>query len=185
MPRAVHIKRGNVIRWRETLWKVLETQQTSIGKKGAYIQMKLQNLEDDHTETSRFSSGENLEKAYTETRQMEYLYEDGVSYVFMNPESGAQVRLDEGQVAHALPYMAYNTRVDVLFAEGRPIDVELPASVVLEVTETQPAVRGDTATSVTKPAEVETGLTVKVPGHIREGEKIQVDTRTGEFLGRA
>lgn len=185
MPRATQINKGNVINWRDQLWRVTDTQQTFIGKKGAYIQMKLQNLDDGHTEQHRFSSDDDVEKAYVETRRMEYLYQDGPSYVFMDPRSGQQVYLGEDIVEGCLPYLSYNTEVDVVFHEDTPIDVELPASVTLEVTSTDPAVRGDTATSVTKPAEVETGLTVKVPGHVEEGDKIQVDTRTGEFLGRA
>jgi elongation factor P len=183
--RAVQIKKGNVIRWRDGLWQVTDTQQTFIGKKGAYIQMKLQNLRDGHSETNRFSSSDEVDRVFVEGRRMEYLYEDGVSYVFMDPDTGEQVHLDEKVVSDALPYLGYNTEVEVQFYEGRPLAVELPASVVLEVIKTEPAVRGNTATAVTKPAEVETGLTVKVPGHIKKGDRIQVDTRSGEFLGRA
>lgn len=185
MARAVRIKTGNVVRWRDELWKVLETQQTSVGKKGAYIQMKLQNLDDGHIETNRFASSDEVEKAFLESRRMEYLYEDGVGYVFMDPETGEQIHIGGDLLGDATRYLAYNTEVTVQFYEDRPINVELPPSVTLEVTGTEPAVRGDTATGVTKPAEVETGLVVKVPGHIKTGEKIQVDTRTGEFLGRA
>ncbi len=185
MARAVRIKTGNVVRWRDELWKVLETQQTSVGKKGAYIQMKLQNLDDGHIETNRFASSDEVEKAFLESRRMEYLYEDGVGYVFMDPETGEQIHIGGDLLGDATRYLAYNTEVTVQFYEDRPINVDLPPSVTLEVTGTEPAVRGDTATGVTKPAEVETGLVVKVPGHIKTGEKIQVDTRTGEFLGRA
>jgi len=90
-----------------------------------------------------------------------------------------------GKMADAASYLAYNAEVAIELCKGKPVRVEMPASVVLEVTKTEPSVRGDTATAVTKPAELETGITVKVPGHIRQGEKIRVDTRTGEFLGRA
>jgi len=183
--RAVRIKTGNVIRWRDELWKVLQTQQTFVGKKGAYIQIKLQNLDDGHIETNRFASSDQVEKVFLEERRMEYLYEDGVGYVFMDPETGEQTHIEQDLLGEATDYLAYNTDVQIQFHEGRPIGVELPPSVTLEVTKTEPAVRGDTATSVTKPAEVETGLVVKVPGHIKKGENIQVNTRTGEFLGRA
>lgn len=185
MARAVQIKKGNVINWRGQLWTVIDTQQTFIGKKGAYVQMKLQSLDDGHIETNRFASSDEVDRAFVETRRMEYLYEDGVSYVFMDPGTGEQVHLGEDLVADALPYLAYNTEVEIQVHQGRPVGLSLPPSVKLEVTRTQPAVRGDTATAVTKPAEVETGLVVKVPGHIKQGERIQVDTRTGEFLGRA
>lgn len=185
MPRAGQIKKGNVIKWRDQLWKVADTQQTFTGKRGAYFQIKLQSLDDGHVETERFNSGQDVEKAFVETRRMQYLYQDGHSYVFMDPVTGDQVLIGEAVLSSVLPYLAYNAEAEVQLHEGRAVSVELPASVVLEVTRTDPAVRGDTATAVTKPAEVETGLTVKVPGHVKTGDRIQVDTRTGEFLGRA
>jgi len=183
--RAVQIRKGHVIKWRGELWKVTDTQQVFFGKRGAYHQMKLQNVNDGHVEQNRFASDEEVEKAFLETRKMEFLYQDGDSYVFMDPGNGEQVHIAEDVVKDQLPYISYNAQVDVSFHEGRALSVELPASVVLEVTHTEPAVKGDTATSVTKPAELETGLTVKVPGHVKIGDKVQVDTRTGEFLGRA
>lgn len=185
MPRATQIKRGNVIKWREQLWRVVAVQQTFTGKHGAYYQMKLQNLEDGHVETQRFGTSDDVERAFVEARRMQYLYQDGPSYVFMDPTTGEQVHIGEPLLKDALPYLAYNAEVEVQFHQQRAVALELPASVELEVTRTDPAVRGDTATSVTKPAEVETGLVVKVPGHIKTGDRIQVDTRTGEFLGRA
>jgi elongation factor P len=185
MARAVQIKKGNVINWRDALWKVVDTQQTFIGKKGAYIQMKLQNVSDGHVETNRFSSSEEVDRAFLTVRRLEYLYADGVSYVFMDPSTGDQVHVGGDVLEGVLPYLAYNAVAEVQFHESTPIAVELPASVVLEVTKADPAVRGDTATSVTKPAELETGLVVKVPGHVKKGDKVRVDTRTGEFLGRA
>ena len=178
-------KKGNVIEYENQLWVVLDTQVTYVGKKGAYTQIKMKNLEDNHIETQRFSTSDRIEKAFVETRRMTYLYEDTAGYVFMDPETGQQTHLDEGLLEDVLPYLAYNAEVEVEFYEDKPVGVDIPANVVLEVTKTEPAVKGDTATSVTKPAEVETGLTVQVPGHIKEGEKIKVDTRSGEFLGRA
>ncbi len=185
MVRAVQIKRGNVIRWREALWRVTDTQQTFTGKRGAYIQMKLQNLDDGHVETNRFSSSDEVDRAFLEKRRMEYLYQDGTAYVFMDPQSGEQLHVGEDLLADALPYLTYNAGAELALHEGQPVAIEMPSSVVLEVARTDPAVRGDTATTVTKPAELETGLTVKVPGHIKTGDRVQVDTRTGEFLGRA
>ncbi|MHC4592773.1 MAG: elongation factor P, partial [Planctomycetota bacterium] len=104
---------------------------------------------------------------FVETRRMQYLYQDGHSYVFMDPATGDQVLVGEGVLRSILPYLAYNAEAEVQLHAGKAISVELPASVVLEVMRTDPAVRGDTATTVTKPAEVETGLTVKVPGHVK------------------
>jgi len=182
--RAVQIKNGNVIEWRDGLWKVVSSHQTFVGKRGAYMQMKLQSIDDGHIETHRFRSSDEVERAFVETRRMEYLYEDGVSYVFMEPKTGQQVHLGKAFLSEALPYLAYNTQVEVQFHGDRPVAVAMPPSVALEVIRTEPAVRGDTATAVTKPAQVETGLTVRVPGHITTGERIRVDTRSGQFLGR-
>ncbi|MFW5915205.1 MAG: elongation factor P [Planctomycetota bacterium] len=182
---AGSVRQGNVIKLDEDLWLVRDTREAHVGKKGAYTQIKMQNLRDNHTETKRFSTSDRVETAYVETKWMTYLYEDTAGHVFMEPETGQQVMIDREKLEDVLPYLAYNAEVEVDLHDGRPISVKLPTSVELEVTSTEPAVRGDTATNVTKPAEVETGCTVKVPGHIKEGEVIEVDTRTGEFLGRA
>lgn len=185
MPKAVQIKKGHAIRWRDQLWKVADVQQTFTGKRGAYYQMKLQNLSDGHVEVQRFSSDDNVEKAFLEASRMQYLYQDGPSYVFMDPATGEQVHVGPEVLEDALPYLAFNAELELQLHEGRAVSAAMPASVVLEVVKTEPAVRGDTATGVTKPAEVETGLVVKVPGHVKTGDRIQVDTRTGQFLGRA
>jgi elongation factor P len=182
---AGSVRKGNVIEYENDLWMVLDTQQTFVGKKGAYVQIKMKSLGDGHIGTQRFSTSDKVEKAYVESRRMTYLYEDTAGHVFMDPETGEQVTIDRDMLEDVLPYLAYNAEVQVEFHGDRAVTVELPPSVVLEVTDTEPAVRGNTATSVTKPAEVETGLTVKVPGHVSEGDKIEVDTRNGEFLGRA
>jgi elongation factor P len=183
--KAVQIKKGNVIQWREQLWRVNDVQQTFTGKRGAYYQMKLQSLADGHVEVQRFSSDDSVEKAFLEPRKMQYLYQDGSSYVFMDPGTGEQVHVGADVLADVLPYLAYNAELELQLHEGRAVTVTIPTSVVLEVVKTDPAVRGDTATGVTKPAEVETGLVVKVPGHVKTGDRIQVDTRTGDFMGRA
>lgn len=185
MARAVKIKQGNVIKWNGDLWRVTDTQQTFTGKHGAYIQMKLTNVGDGHVETTRFSSSQEIAKAYVSAEQRQYLYQDGPSYVFMEPETGDQMHIGEPLLKDVLPYMAYNATVELHMCDGQPVAVSLPASVVLEVTHADPAVKGDTATGVTKMVEVETGLKVKVPGHVVTGDRIQVDTRTGAFLGRA
>jgi elongation factor P len=179
------VRKGNVIEYEDELCVVLDTQETYVGKKGAYVQIKMKSLEDGHIGTQRFSTSDKVEKAYLDTKRMTYLYEETAGHVFMDPETGQQVIISRDLLEDVLPYLAYNAEVEVEFHEDNPITVELPPRVELEVTDTEPAVKGDTATSVTKPAEVETGLTVKVPGHITEGDTIQVDTRTGEFLGRA
>ncbi|MFP4026268.1 MAG: elongation factor P [Candidatus Brocadiia bacterium] len=185
MIEAGNIKNGNVIEYEGSLWVVLDTQVTYVGKKGAYSQIKMKNLDDKHIETERFSTSDKLKKAFLESRRMTYLYEDTAGYVFMDPDTGEQTTLDRDMMEGLVQYLPYNAEVQVEFYEDRAISIELPPNVELEVTDTDPAIKGDTATSVTKPATVETGLTVKVPGHIKQGEKIRVDTRSGEFLGRA
>jgi elongation factor P len=185
MAKAVQIKKGNVIKRDGQLWKVVDVHQTFTGKHGAYQQIKMTNLADGHQETVRYSSSDTVEKAFLTTDAMQYLYQDGVNYVFMDEETGDQTLIGEVMLKEILPYLAYNAELDVQLYEGKPVGISIASSVVLEVVHTEPAAKGDTATSVTKPAELETGLVVKVPGHIKIGEKISVDTRTGDFLGRA
>jgi len=185
MAKAVQIKKGNVIKRDGQLWKIVDVQQTFTGKHGAYQQINMTNLADGHQETVRYSSSDTVEKAFLTTEQMQYLYQDGANYVFMDEETGEQTLIGEAMLKEVLPYLAYNAELDVQLHEGKPVGVSIATSVVLEVVHTEPAAKGDTATSVTKPAELETGLVVKVPGHIKNGEKISVDTRTGDFLGRA
>jgi elongation factor P len=185
VPKAFQVKKGNCILVDDELWKVVDTQQTFTGKHGAYMQIKMTNVDSGHTETRRFGSSDYIEKAFIDTQHLQYLYEQEPNYVFMDPDTGEQMFIHESMLEDVLPYLAYNAEVTVQTYQGKPVNVELPSSVALEVTHTDPAVRGDTATNVTKPATVETGTTVKVPGYITKGEKISVDTRTGEFLGRA
>jgi len=160
-------------------------EQVFSGKRGAYHQLKLQSVTDGHVEQNRFNSTDNVEKVSLDVRNMEYLYPDGNSYVFMDPQNGEQLHIPEDVIKDALPYLSYNIRLDICFHEDKPISVELPPSVVLEVTHTEPSTKGGTITAVPKPAELETGLVVKVPGHVKIGDRVQVDTRTGEFMGRA
>jgi len=183
--RATEIKKGFVIEFKDALWEVLDTQPTRTGKGGGYVQVKMRHLEDGHVETHRLSSSETVEKAFLHTRRLQYLYNDGSDYVFMDAATGEQYAVGEDRIRDALPYLAYNVEAEINFHQGRAVSIELPPSVVLEVTQTEPAVRGDTVSAVTKPAQLETGLTVKVPAHIATGDRIRVDTRTGEFLGRA
>lgn len=185
MPKAFQVKKGQCIIVDGQLWKVVDTQQTFTGKHGAYMQIKMTNVDDGHQETRRFSSSDNIETAFIDTQTMQYLYHDGVSYVFMVPETGEQLHVSESLLEDVVPYLAYNAEVSVQTYQGRAVNVTLPTTVSLEVTHTEPAVKGDTATGVTKPATVETGLVVRVPGYIKQGEVISVDTRTGEFMGRA
>jgi elongation factor P len=179
------LKRGNVVRYNNDLWQIQEMEHVKPGKGPAYYQVKLKNVTNGTNISQRMNVFDDLDLMYTERREMEYLYQDGVGHVFMDTETYEQVTLSEDLVGEAMQYVPHNSSVSVLFVDGKPTIVDLPAAVELEVTETEAAVKGDTATNVTKRAETQTGLVVKVPIHIKKGEKIKVDTRTGEFLGRA
>ena len=181
---AGSVRNGNVIEYEDELWVVLDTQQTFVGKKGAYVQIKMKSLEDGHIGTQRFSTSDKVEKAYVESKRMTYLYEDTAGHVFMHPETGEQVTIGRDMLEDVLPYLAYNAEVEVEFHGDRALTVELPPSVVLEVTNTEPAVKGDTATNVTKPAYLENGYEIQVPLFLNEGDIVRIDTRTGEYSER-
>ncbi len=184
MIQAGEVRKGNIIEYKDSLWRVVDVQEAFVGKRGKYAQIKMKNLDDGHIETQRFATSDKLEKAYVETKKLTFLYEDTGGYVFMNPETGEQFHVDQELFGDMKNYLAYNMELAVDFHRGRAVGVQMPTSVVLEVTKADPAIKGDTATSVTRPVELETGVMVKVPGHISAGERVKVDTRTGEFLGR-
>ena len=137
-----------------------------------------------NTVQRRFRSSDKLETVFLESKVMEYLYKQGDSYCFMDTESYEQVMLPAELVEDSMPYVALNSQVRVAFYDGKPLSVDLPASVALKVVETEPGARGNTVTNVFKPAKLETGLVVKVPLFMNIGDKVKVDTRTGEFISR-
>lgn len=170
--------------YNDSLWTVIDVAEAFVGKRGKYAQIKMKNLEDGHIETQRFATSEKLEKAHVENMRLTYLYEDTGGYVFMEPDSGRQYHVDTDLVGDMKDFLSYNMELDIDFYRGKAVGVQMPPSVVLEVTKADPAVKGNTATSVTRPVELETGLTIKAPGHIKEGDRVKVDTRTRHFLGR-
>jgi elongation factor P len=179
------IRRGQVVRIDGQPWTIVDMEHVKPGKGPAYFQVKMKNLNTGSNVSKRMNTFDDLEVLYTERREMEYLYQDGASHVFMDTETYEQVMLPEELVGEVMGYVPHNSAVLVLFVDGKAASVELPSAVELTIAETEAAVKGDTATNVTKRAVTETGLTVKVPMHIKQGERIKVDTRTGEFLGRA
>lgn len=181
---AGEVRKGHIIEFNDSLWRVLDTEEAFVGKRGKYTQVKMKNLDDGHINTQRFSTSDRVEKAFVDTKRLTFLYEDIGGYVFMDPETGRQSHVDQDLFGELRDFLTYNMEVDIDFYQDKPVGVQMPASVVLEVTKAEPAVKGNTATSVTKPAELETGVTIKVPGHISKGDKVKVDTRTREFLGR-
>ena len=164
---------------------VLDFQHVKPGKGSAFVRTKYKNILTGATREEAFNPNDKYPKAHIETKQMQYLYNDGELYYFMDQETYDQVPLTAELVAEAIKYIRENDIATVKFYKDNAFDVEAPNFVDLEVIETEPGVKGDTATNVTKAATVETGAVIQVPIFINEGEKIQIDTRSGEYLGRS
>jgi elongation factor P len=182
---ATEIRVGNLIEWDKRIWRVLKCYHVHVGGRGgAFMQVEMKDIELGTKTNQRFRTEEKIERAFVESREMQYLYHDGDDYVFMDKENYEQLHLSgeflEGQAEYLLP----NTDVQVNFHNERPIGVQLPASVVLTIVETEPSLKGATATGSYKPAKVETGMTVMVPPFVLEGEKIKVNTDSGEYIER-
>lgn len=185
MPSANDIRKGNVIKYNSEPQLVMEVHHRTPGNLRAFVQAKLRNLTSGRSGDVRFNSSESIELLTTDKQTLEFSYVDRGSYCFINPENYEQVELSEELVGEAKFYIVANGKVDVLFVEGRPIQVSLPSSVTLKIIESADGIRGDTASNVQKPAKCETGLVVQVPLFIKEGEIIKVSTEDGSYLGRA
>ena len=179
------LKNGMVLNIDGQLWQVTEFQHVKPGKGPAFVRTKLKNVESGKNVDKTFNAGTKVETATVDRRTYQYLYNDGTNYVFMDTSTYDQIEVGPELVADAKNYMLENTDVIVATNEGRVLFVELPASVELEVTYTEPGVVGDSATGRTKPATLETGHEIQVPLFIEQGEKIKVDTREGgSYLSR-
>ena len=179
-------KNGNHIEVDGTVFKILEFQHVKPGKGGAFVRSKLRRASDGNVIDRTFRAGEKFRAVRTEARKMQFLYADGSDAHFMDTESYEQMAIPESTVAEALKWPKPNETVDVLFIDGNPSDLQLPASVALEVTETEPGLRGDTASGGgSKPATLETGATINVPLFVDVGQRVKVDTRSGEYMSRA
>jgi elongation factor P len=179
-------KNGNHIEVEGTIFKILEFQHVKPGKGGAFVRSKLRRASDGAVIDRTFRAGEKFRSVRTEARKMTFLYADGTDAHFMDSESYEQLAVPEPSVGDALRWTKPNDAVDVLFIDGEPSDLQLPASVVLEVSQTEPGLRGDTASGGgTKPATLETGATVQVPLFVDIGDSVKVDTRSGEYMSRA
>ncbi|MFQ5957509.1 MAG: elongation factor P [Candidatus Brocadiales bacterium] len=185
MINATDIRNGMMIKYDDGLYIVVGFHHLTPGNKRALIQARLKSLKNGNVIQNRFRATDKIEKVFMDYRTMEYLYNDGQNYCMMDSETLEQVFIPGSVLDDYAPYMPLNSRVRVGFYEGRPVSVELPAAVELKITETTPGTKGDTVTNVFKPAKLETGLEIKVPMFINEGDTIKVDTRTGEFLSRA
>ncbi len=164
---------------------VMDFQHVKPGKGAAFVRTKYKNILTGATREEAFNPNDKFPKAHIDTKQMQYLYNDGELYYFMDQETFDQVPISEEQVEDAIKYLRENDVATIKFYKGSAFLVEAPNFVNLKVIETEPGVKGDTATNVTKAAVVETGASIQVPIFIEEGELIQIDTRTGEYLGRA
>ncbi len=182
---AFDVRVGNLIEHQGKLWRVLKKGHVKPGKGGAFIQLEMKEITEGTKLNERFRSVDTLEKAHVEPRKMQYLYAEGDSYVFMDNESYEQMNISSEDLAEMSRFLLPNTEVQVNFHNESPIGIELPATVILEVVDTEGVVKGQTAASSGKPAELETGLRVTVPAFVNIGDKIKVNTDTGEYMERA
>jgi elongation factor P len=184
MATSNDLKNGLVLNIDGQLWTVIEFQHVKPGKGPAFVRSKLKNVLTGKVVERTFNAGVKVETASVDKREMNYLYNDGSGFVFMDNQNYEQMTLSEEIVGDAKDYLLENQGAVVAVYEGNPIYVELPASVVLEITYTEPGLQGDRSSGGTKPATVETGLQIQVPLFIEQNVKVRVDTRTGEYLGR-
>ena len=167
------------------LFRVLEFQQVKTGKGAAFVRSKLRNLRNGNVTEKTFRAGEKVEKAQIDNRKMQYLYAQGDEHVFMDMESYDQTTLTSGQIEYELKFLLENMEVHIQTYQGEMLGVELPNTVVLEVAETEPGIKGDTASGGTKPAKMETGLMVNVPFFVNAGDKLIINTTDSSYVSRA
>ncbi|MBI4204923.1 MAG: elongation factor P [Betaproteobacteria bacterium] len=183
---ATEIRAGDLIEWDKRVWRVLKAYHVHVGGRGgAFMQVEMKDIESGTKKHERIRTDDRIEQAVVESRDMQYLYSEHDNYVFMDRESYEQLALPadflEGQAGYLVP----NANVQVSFYNERPIGIRLPSSVVLTVVDTEPNLRSATATGSFKPARTDTGITVMVPQFVMDGEKIRVNTDTGEYVERA
>ena len=166
-------------------WRIVEFQHVKPGKGGAFVRTRLKSLDSGSVVDRTFRAGEKFERVRTETKSMQYLYDAGDEVVLMDAETFEQLSLPHATVEDALPFMQPSSSVQVLFVNERASGIDLPSSVVLEVTDTEPGVKGDTVSNVTKPATLETGAVVQVPLFVNVGDKVKVDPREKRYIARA
>lgn len=178
------LRKGITIELDGTLYSVIEYNHIKMGRGSAQVRLKLRDVRAGHTIERTFQAGEKFSRARLDRHPMQFLYEDGGLYYFMNTETYDQTPLTKDQVGDALLYLKENESVDLLTYGDEPLEIELPTTVDLKVVQTDPGFKGDTTSGATKPATLETGLTVQVPLFIDEGNVLKIDTRSGEYLTR-
>jgi elongation factor P len=182
---ATQLRPGMVVKFNNDLFSVFKMEHRTPGNLRGFVQVKMRNFKSGTMIEHRFSSEDKVEKASLDEQEMEYLYDDGEYYYFMNTESFEQMHLVKDLLGDATDYLTPNLKVLVEFYEGKPISVELPPTVDLTVAETEPGIKGASVSNVTKAAKMETGLVVQVPPFINEGEKIRVSTSDASYQARA
>lgn len=178
-------KTGITIELEGAIYSVLEFQHVKPGKGAAFVRSKLKNLRSGAIVDKTFRAGEKMARAHLERKDMEFLYRDDESLHLMDMETFEQIALSEEQIGDGVKYLKENDQLQVLMHGDEIVGVDVPMSVVLEVTETEPGIKGDTASGATKPATMETGLIVQVPLFVNSGDKIKIDTRSGAYVERA
>ncbi len=185
MAAANDLRRGQAIKYNGNIAIVLDVQHRTPGNLRAFVQAIIRYINTGKSADVRFGSTDKVELVDVSRTQLEFSYKDNSGFHFMDPETYDTITLNENLLGEAKDYLVENLKVDVLYTEGRAVQVELPSSVQLKVVEAPEGLRGDTASNVTKPAILETGKSVNVPLFIHEGELIKIDTRTGAYMGRA
>jgi len=179
------LKNGMTLNLDGQLWNVIEFQHVKPGKGGAFVRTKMRSVLSGKVVEKTFNAGVKVEVAQVDKRDMQFLYKDGEDFMFMDSTNYDQITISKQTVGDAVDYLLENADAIVAMHEGNPLFIELPASVELKITYTEPGLQGDRSSGGTKPATVETGITVQVPLFIKQDEKVLVDTRTGAYLGRA
>ena len=185
MISATQMRPGMVIKFENELYTIFSVFHRTPGNLRGFVQAKMRSLRTGSMTEHRFSSEDRVERALLEQHEMEYMYDDGEYYYFMNIENYEQMHLTKDLLGDAVFYLTPQLKVSVEFHEGKPISVELPPQIAMKVVETEPGLKGATVSNVTKPAKVETGLVVQVPPFISEGESILVNTADGSYQARA
>lgn len=185
MVNTNNLKKGIVLKLDNILYEVVEYEHYKPGKGGAFVRATLRNLLTDNIIEKRLHAGDKVEDVFIEKKNMQYLYSEGDSLVFMDTETYDQIHIPGKQMGSRMLYLKDSMEVIIKFYNDSIIGIELPAHVILEVTYTEPGVRGDTATSASKPIKLETGLEVQAPLFINTGDKVRIDTRTGQYVERA
>jgi elongation factor P len=184
MATSNDLKNGMVLNMEGQLWSVIEFQHVKPGKGPAFVRTKMRHVLSGKVVEKTFNAGVKIDTATVDRRDMQYLYNDGTGYVFMDNTTYDQITIQSETVGDVANYMLENQVATVALHEGAPLYVELPPSVVLEITYTEPGLQGDRSTGGTKPATLETGFQIQVPLFIENNTKVKVDTRTGDYLGR-